>query len=50
VEKLEELAPKAHFSGKSHFGDLGSETFQIYFEESNNTFWFQTFARIAPPK
>jgi hypothetical protein len=27
VKKLEELACRAHFNGKSQFGDLGSRTF-----------------------
>jgi hypothetical protein len=31
VEELEELACMFYFSGRSHFEDLGSETFQSHF-------------------
>jgi hypothetical protein len=38
VEKLEELAYKAHFRGRSHFGDFGSKNFQSSFKASNTPF------------
>jgi hypothetical protein len=47
VEKIEELACRAHFSGRSQFGNLGSRTFQIHFEESNGSFGGQNFVIIA---
>jgi hypothetical protein len=42
MEKLEELDCKAHFSGRSQFGDLGYGTFQRNFEASNGIFWVKT--------
>jgi hypothetical protein len=45
--KLEELVCRAHFSGRSQFGNLGSRTFQRHFEASNGTFWGQNFASIV---
>jgi hypothetical protein len=47
AKKLEKISCRAHFSGKSQFGDLRSITFQSHFEASNNMFWGQNFVRIA---
>jgi hypothetical protein len=44
---MEELACKAHFTGKSQFGDLVYGTFQSHFEASNGIFGGQNFTDIA---
>jgi hypothetical protein len=39
VEKIGGINLQSHFSGKSYFGKLGSETFGIHFEALNGVFW-----------
>jgi hypothetical protein len=38
VEKLKELACKAHFNGRAKFGKLRSRTSQSHFESLNDIF------------
>jgi hypothetical protein len=46
-EKLEELAYRVHFRGRSQFGDLGFKNIQSQYEASNNTFWDRKFVSLT---
>jgi hypothetical protein len=46
VEKIEGIILHGHFNGKSHFGKLGFDTFQIHFEASSGIFGGKIFLKL----